>query len=249
MGRGNGDDLAALADHDHGAMAALEPECFDVGADGLRDPQPVEGQQRDQRMVPGLREAGGHQQAAHLVAVEADGVGLVVDPGPAHVHGRGAPSGPPPRRSEKSVRWCTVDARRWAGSAEFLEVAGEALDVTPAHTEHARRRARRTRWRRHAGPACRPAAGEPGVAAEEAEQRHPLDVGQRWLVPLEQRSWEWTWAAASSQSWPETPTTTQQAPPAGGTSDATPNSTPPADTAMPLRIVLEEVGDGVRLRR
>ncbi len=41
----NGDDLAPLAQHRQGAMAAFEAERFDVGAESLRDPQAVDGQQ------------------------------------------------------------------------------------------------------------------------------------------------------------------------------------------------------------
>ena len=51
---GNGDDLAALAQDRQGAVPALEAERLDVGAGGLRDPQPVEGQQRDQGVLGGL---------------------------------------------------------------------------------------------------------------------------------------------------------------------------------------------------
>ena len=42
-GERHGDELAALADNGEGAMAALEAEGVDVGADRLRDPQPVQG--------------------------------------------------------------------------------------------------------------------------------------------------------------------------------------------------------------
>ncbi|HEV8625790.1 MAG TPA: hypothetical protein VG034_15130 [Acidimicrobiia bacterium] len=37
-----GDALAALAGHGEGAVAAFETERFDVGAERLGDPQPVE---------------------------------------------------------------------------------------------------------------------------------------------------------------------------------------------------------------
>lgn len=43
--------LAALAVHHKSAVAALEAELFDVGAQRFRDAQPVERQQRAQRMV------------------------------------------------------------------------------------------------------------------------------------------------------------------------------------------------------
>ncbi len=39
------DGLAALVVHDQGPMTALEAELFDVGAERLGDPQPVQSQQ------------------------------------------------------------------------------------------------------------------------------------------------------------------------------------------------------------
>ena len=51
-------------------MAALEAEAFDVGAGGFRDPEPVERQQREQRVIAGASEAGGDEEGADLVAVQ-----------------------------------------------------------------------------------------------------------------------------------------------------------------------------------
>jgi hypothetical protein len=49
----------------------LQPEVLDVSAEGFGDPQPVEGEQADQGVIPGPEEA-----------VEEGGtVGLVVVPG------------------------------------------------------------------------------------------------------------------------------------------------------------------------
>ena len=47
--RRDGDDLAALAGDDQGAVAALQAQVLDVRAGRLRDPRPVEGEQGDQR--------------------------------------------------------------------------------------------------------------------------------------------------------------------------------------------------------
>jgi hypothetical protein len=41
--------LAAFADDRQGAVSALDRQRFDVRGDGFGDPQPVEGEQRDQR--------------------------------------------------------------------------------------------------------------------------------------------------------------------------------------------------------
>jgi hypothetical protein len=43
------DNLAALAQHGEGAVAAFDAELVDVSAECLGDPQPVDREQRDQR--------------------------------------------------------------------------------------------------------------------------------------------------------------------------------------------------------
>ncbi len=60
---------------------------LDVGAGGFRHPQPVQGEQGDQRVLGRRSEPGGDQQGAEFVAVQRDGVGLVVDPWAADVRG------------------------------------------------------------------------------------------------------------------------------------------------------------------
>ena len=67
-------------------MAAFEAELFDVGADRFGDPQPVERQQAEQRMVTGAAEPGGDEHGADLVAVQAGRVRLVVEARSADVH-------------------------------------------------------------------------------------------------------------------------------------------------------------------
>jgi hypothetical protein len=62
----DGDDLAALAHDGQGPMAAFEAERFDVGAQRFGHPQPVDRQQRHQRVLGRPAEAGGHQPAAWL---------------------------------------------------------------------------------------------------------------------------------------------------------------------------------------
>jgi len=57
----DGDDLAALAGDDHGPVAAFNAQGLDVGAGRLRDPQPVEGQQGDQRVLGRRPKPGGDQ--------------------------------------------------------------------------------------------------------------------------------------------------------------------------------------------
>ena len=62
---------------------------LDVSAGGLRDPKPVQREQRDQRMLERRPEPGGHQQGSHFVAFQGDGMGLIIQAGPRHVGGRG----------------------------------------------------------------------------------------------------------------------------------------------------------------
>jgi hypothetical protein len=69
-------------------VAALEAQVLDVSTSGLRDPQPVQREQRDQRMHRWRAEPGRNEERADLVAVQRDGMGFVVDPGPADVCGR-----------------------------------------------------------------------------------------------------------------------------------------------------------------
>ena len=49
----DGDDLAALAGDDKRPVTALDTQVLDVGAGGLGNPQPVEGQQGDQGVLGG----------------------------------------------------------------------------------------------------------------------------------------------------------------------------------------------------
>jgi hypothetical protein len=70
-------DLAALAGDHQGPVAPLDAQCFDIRAGSLGDPQPVEGQQRDQRVLGGRPEPRGDQQRAELVAVQSGRVRLM----------------------------------------------------------------------------------------------------------------------------------------------------------------------------
>jgi hypothetical protein len=47
----DGDDLAAHAGNGQGAVAAFQAQVLDVGAGSFGDPQPVQGEQGDQRML------------------------------------------------------------------------------------------------------------------------------------------------------------------------------------------------------
>jgi hypothetical protein len=104
--RGERDDgfLAALAGDRQRPVSSLGAQGFDVGAGGLGHAQPVEGEQRDQRVLGGCAEPGAGEQGADLVAVQAGGVGLIIQAGPADVPGSDRSGSPRPR---------TGTARRW----------------------------------------------------------------------------------------------------------------------------------------
>src|SRR5271168_2272514 len=69
-------------------LAPLQARVLDVRAGGLRHPQAVEREQRDERVLGGRAEPGGNQEGAELVAVQGRRVRLVVQTGTADVRGR-----------------------------------------------------------------------------------------------------------------------------------------------------------------
>jgi hypothetical protein len=58
---------------DQGPVAAFQAQVLDVRAGRLRDAQPVEGEQGDQRVPGGRASPGGDQEGAELVAVQGGG--------------------------------------------------------------------------------------------------------------------------------------------------------------------------------
>ena len=66
--RGHGYDLATLAQDGERAVAPLEPEGLDVGADSFRDPQAVQCQQRNERVLDRRPQPSRDEQGAHFVA-------------------------------------------------------------------------------------------------------------------------------------------------------------------------------------
>ena len=117
-------------------MASLDAECLDIGAGGLGDAQPVESQQRDQRMLGRRPQPGRDQQRAELIAVQAGGVRLVVLARPADVRGRGMVK-------ELFLHGVLVEpgdgaqppGDGGAGAALGLQLASEGLDVGPKDRE------------------------------------------------------------------------------------------------------------------
>jgi len=173
------DDLAALAQHGEGAMPPFGAERFDVGAERLRDAQPVQREQRHQGVLGRGTEPGGNQDGAELVAVQGGGMRLVVHPGPADMRGGRVAEQPLlDRVPVEAGHGRKPPGDRAARPAAVLELAGVALDVGSPDLEQA-----------HV------ALGAPGgeqaqvhgvgvaslaaVAGQEADKREPLRVGER----------------------------------------------------------------------
>jgi hypothetical protein len=167
----HGDGLAALTHDDQGAVAALESQAFDVGTDRFRDSQPVQRQQRDQRVVTGASQSGGDEDRSDFVAVQARGVGLVIEPRPAYVHRR------------RAVEQSFLDGVAVQGGDRaqptrdrrprptcILKVTGEALDVVAGNIEQ-RQMALLAPRRELAQVQGVGVARQPRVAAQEADQR------------------------------------------------------------------------------
>jgi hypothetical protein len=110
---------------------------LDVGAGGFGYTKPVQREQRDQRMLERRGEPGGDQERAELVAVQSDGMRLVIQTRPADVRGRrmlqellfdrlpvepgdgGQPPGDSragPARTSSSLAKLSTSARRTANS-------------------------------------------------------------------------------------------------------------------------------------
>ena len=69
-------------------MPAFESKTFDVGTDRFGDPQPIQRQQADERMITRTPEPGRDQQRTHLVAVQTRGTRFVIEARSAHMHRR-----------------------------------------------------------------------------------------------------------------------------------------------------------------
>jgi hypothetical protein len=185
----DGHHLAALAGDGESPVASLEAQLLDVGGGSFRYPQPVQREQRDQRMHRWRAEPGGDEERAELVAVQRGRVGLVVDPRAADVGGRRAvqelffdgvlvksgDGGQPPRDGG-------------AGPAHRLQLSGEGLNVGAADGEQPQRAG--------AAPAGELAqvqgvclAGQAAVPGQEPGESNSLGVSEGGLDRCERGGW------------------------------------------------------------
>ena len=162
---------------------------LDVRAGGLGDPQAVEREQGDQRMFCPRAEPGGNQQGAELVAVQRDGVGLVVHPRPPDMSGWRV-------LQELHLDRVLVEpgdsaqpaGDRGAGPSPGLQVAGEAFDVGPADGEQ--------RQGAGAAPGGELAqvegvgpAGQAAVSGQVSGEGEPFGIGEGGLDRGERGGW------------------------------------------------------------
>src|SRR5262245_13454609 len=132
----DGDDLAAFAGDDQSPVPTLDAQGFNVGASSFGDPQSIQRQQGDQRVLRRRAQPSSDQQRAELVAVQPSGVRVVVQPGPADIDSRGVIEQVLLDRVPVEPGDVTQPAGDGGlGTAVALQVAGEALDVRAAGLE------------------------------------------------------------------------------------------------------------------
>jgi hypothetical protein len=180
-GERDGDDLAALTQHGQGAVTAFQAELVDVAAEGFGDPQAVDRQQTDQRVLGGGAQSGRDQQRADLVAVQPDRVRLVIQSWPAHMRGRrvlepvlldGVPVKPGDGAQPPSDRSSRPACR--------FHVAAEALDIRPAGGEQVQP-VLGTPGRVLTQIQGVRVSGQPAVAGQKPGQRRPFISGEQRL--------------------------------------------------------------------
>lgn len=88
-GERDGTYLAALACDDERPVAAFDAHGLDIGAGGFGNPQPVQRQQGDQRVLRSRAESRGDQQRPQFVSVQPHCVGFVIDARTADMGGGG----------------------------------------------------------------------------------------------------------------------------------------------------------------
>src|SRR6266571_1150969 len=186
----DGDDLAALTGDGQRPVPALQARLLDVGAGGLRDAQPVQREQGDQRMLGRRAEPGGDQHGAGLVAVQGGGVRLAVQPRPPDVGGRGV-------RQELFFDGVLVEpgdsaqppGDGGAGTTPGFQVAGEAFDIGAADGEQVQG-AGAAPGRELAQVQGVGLAGQAAVSGQEPRERKSFGIGEGGLDGDEGSGWD-----------------------------------------------------------
>jgi hypothetical protein len=170
-------------------VPALQAQVLDVGAGRFGDPQPIQREQGDQHMLGRRPEPGGDQQGAELVAVQRDGMGLIVDPRPPDVGGRGM-------LEEFLFNGVVVEPGDGAqppghcgpGPAPGFQIAGEAFDVGAANREQRQRAVAAPRGEL-AQVQCVGLASQAAVSGQVTGEREPFGVGEGGLDRDEGSGW------------------------------------------------------------
>jgi hypothetical protein len=168
-------------------VPAFEAESFDIGADRLGDPQPIQRQQAHERVITGTAQSGSDQHGAHLVAVQPNRVGLVVKTRPPDMHRRRDADeafmlGVPIETSDRTQ----TPSKCCPRPAPSLQLTAEPLDVRAARTKQ-----RDLMF----GAPLHPLAqielvgltGQAAVPSEETEQGFLLDAPEERLAPHQSR--------------------------------------------------------------
>ena len=117
-------------------MTSLQTERIDVSTQRFGDTQAVQREQRHQRMFPCRRQAGGDEERADLVAIQASRIRLIVEAGTAHMDGRRVLN----QALLLGVAVEAGDRTEPAGDgrsspAAGLQLAPEAFDIHAVHVE------------------------------------------------------------------------------------------------------------------
>ena len=185
----DGHHLPALARDRQRPVPALQAQVLDVGAGRFGDAQAVQREQRDQRMLERWAEPGGDQERAELVAVQGDGMRLVLQPRTADVSGWGM-------LEELFFNHVLVkpgdgaqppgDGR--AGPAPGFEFPGEAFDVGAADGEQ-RQGTGAAPGGELAQVECVRLAGQAAVPGQEPGKGEPFGIGEGGLDRGERGGW------------------------------------------------------------
>ena len=164
--------------HRERAVPPFEAERFDVGTERFGDSEAVDRQQADEGVLPRRGQPSSHEEGADLVAIQAGGMRLVVQSGPADMGRR--------RPLEQALLFgVAVETRDRAEATSDscssaptrFEVAGEALDVSPPGAEQAQvvLGAPGDELAQVKGIGL---TGQSSVAGKVRRQRVPLSVGE-----------------------------------------------------------------------
>jgi hypothetical protein len=173
-------------------VPAPEAQVLNVSAGGLGDPQPVQGEQRDQRVHGRRTEPRRYQQRAELIEIQGDGMRLVIDSRPADMGGGRAVQeflfdGVPVNPAMVDSRRVTVALARPIASSSRAKPAMSAMSAR--RTANGARDPVRHQLANWAQVQRIGLAGQDAVPGQEPGERDPLGIGERGLDRGEHGGW------------------------------------------------------------